>query len=106
MRVILISLAGLVGTLVLITGLNMFGMVSWSFFGKWGEQIRYDIHKESQTYRDGMQRNLDALMTDFHTSEGAARIGVTQAIRHQYSQTDVSRLPSYQQDFLREIGIY
>ena len=91
---------------VVVFGLRTLGMVSWSFFGKWGEEIRYDIHKESQTYRDGMQRNLSQLKLQWDAAEGAGRTGIEAAVKQQYSQTDTSEYPAYLQDFLRQVGIY
>lgn len=100
-----VAAAGVIGVSAALT----VGGIHWQgFLGRLWEQQRYEIHKESQAYRDGMQRTLDDLMQEFRKAENvAARIGVKEAIRHQFSQTDVSRLPAYQQDFLRnEIGIY
>ncbi|MCG7628957.1 hypothetical protein MHM88_14190 [Epibacterium sp. MM17-32] len=107
MKTILAWIAGIAAVFAVMFGLNVMGMFGKSFFGKWNEQIRYDIHKESQTYRDGMQRTLDGLMNEFRKADTVGKIGIKETIRHQFSQTDVSRLPAYQRDFLStEIGIY
>lgn len=88
-------------------GLTAIGLFGKSVFAPWAEQIRYDTHKESQTYRDGMQRTLDGMIADYNRADAAGRIGIKEAIRHQFSQVDTSEFPAYQQDFLRNtIGIY
>lgn len=81
------------------------GMISKSFFGKWNEQIRYDITKESAAYRDGMQRNLSQMQTDYLAADGAGKAAIQAAIRHQYSQTDTSEYPAYLQSFLAQMGL-
>lgn len=92
--------------LVVMFGLSSLGMVSKSFFGTWNEQIRYDIHKESQTYRDGMQRNLSQLLIDYRKADPAGQAAIKATVRHQYSQTDTSSYPAHLKDFLRETGAY
>ncbi len=93
----------------LIIGLNFalasMGMISKSFFGKWNEQIRYDITKESAAYRDGMQRNLSQMQTDYLAADGAGKTAIQAAIKHQYSQTDTSEYPAYLKSFLAQMGL-
>lgn len=81
------------------------GMISKSFFGKWNEEIRYDITKESAAYRDGMQRNLSQLQTQYNAADTAGKLGIKSAVRHQYSQTDTSEYPAYLQTFLAQMGL-
>lgn len=107
MRAILIGGVAIVGV-VGATMLMEIGGIKWSgFLGKLWEQERYEIHKESQTYRDGMQNTLSDLMREYERADTVGKIGIKETIRHQFSQVDTSRFPAYQQDFLRtELGIY
>lgn len=102
---IFITIAAVIALFAFIFGLQSLGMVSSSFFGKWREEIRYDIHKESQTYRDGMQRNLSQLQQDYINADEAGKAAIRAAVLHQYSQTDTSEYPLYLQAFLRQMGI-
>ena len=101
------TVAAIIGVIALNFGLASMGMISKSFFGKWNEEIRYEIHKESQTYRDGMQRTLADAMKQYQDASAAGKTVIKKTIEHQFSQTDTSQFPAYLQDFLRtEIGIY
>jgi len=86
--------------------LQSMGMVSKEFFGKWSESIRYDIQKESQAHRDGLQRNLMAMQTDYLAADAAGKSAIIAAVKHQYSQADTSEFPAHLKDFLRTAGIY
>lgn len=85
--------------------LNVGGMYSKSFFGKWNEEIRYDIQKESQAHRDGLQRNLSQLMIQHGSADAAGKAGIRATVMHQYSQTDTSEYPTHLQTFLSQMGL-
>ena len=106
LKIVGIFVAGFIAIIALNFGLASLGMISKSFFGKWGEEIRYDITKESAAYRDGMQRNLMQLQTDYLSADGAGKTAIKAAIKHQYSQTDVSEYPDHLKTFLASVGIY
>lgn len=105
MKLILGIIAAIILAGGVMFGLQSLGMVNYAFFGKWGEEIRYDITKESQAYRDGMQRNLSQMKFDYEDADAAGRIGIRESVRHQYAQTDTSEYPAYLQSFLREMGM-
>lgn len=93
------------GGLALVLLLS-YGTLHWSgFLGKAAEQIRYDIRKESASYRDGMQRQLMTLKLQYESADSAGKVGIRQAVRHQYSQTDTSEYPALLQSFLRDMGL-
>lgn len=106
MKAILAWIAGIVALFGIIFGLNVMGMFSKEFFGKWNEQIRYDIHKESQSYRDGMQRELGRIQMEWSKADLAGRIGIEAHVRDVYSQTDTSEYPNHLKSFLSQIGVY
>lgn len=96
-----------VAAILVILGLS-WGAMEWrGVMANRAEQIRYDIHKESQTHRDGLQRNLDDLKNQWERADAAGKAGIAATVKHQYSQTDTSEYPAYLQDFLRNVaGIY
>tara|TARA_R110000851_G_scaffold59347_1_gene137341 strand:- start:953 stop:1273 length:321 start_codon:yes stop_codon:yes gene_type:complete len=104
-KIVLGAVASFLVAMVLLFALNSMGMVSKGFFGKWNEEIRYDITKESAAYRDGMQRNLSQMQTDYNSADSSGKIGIRQAVRHQYSQTDTAEYPAYLQTFLTQMGL-
>lgn len=96
-----IGIASIVGL-----GLLSWGGLHWSgFLAKQREGIRYDIIKESQAHRDGMQRNLMQMQTDYLSADTAGKAAISAAVRHQYSQADTSEYPAHLQTFLRDMGI-
>jgi uncharacterized membrane protein YeiB len=104
-KTIVAWLAAIMGILVLMFLLSSWGMISKSFFGKWNEQIRYDIQKESQAHRDGLQRNLSNMQTDYLNADAAGKAAIQAAVRHQYSQADTSEFPAHLQTFLAQMGL-
>lgn len=105
MREIFYWVLGIIGFFLLLFVLNVGGMFSKSFFGKWNEEIRYDIQKESQAHRDGLQRNLMAMQTDYLAADAAGKAAIQAAVRHQYSQADTSEFPPHLQQFLAQMGL-
>lgn len=107
MKTVLAWIAGIIAFFATIFALNVWGMVNMEFFGKWRENVRHEIHKESTAHRDGMQRNLSALLNDYNAAtSNAQKIGIIATVKHQYSQEDTSTYPAYLQDFLGVAGIY
>ena len=105
LKLIAAGFAALVAVLALNFALASMGMISKSFFGQWNEQIRYDIVKESAAYRDGMQRNLMQMQTDYLSADGPGQAAIRAAVRHQYSQTDTSEYPAHLKSFLDQMGM-
>lgn len=105
MKNVMYALAGLVAFLIVMFLLNVAGMLGKSFFGTWNESIRYDIQKESQAHRDGLQRNLSAMQIDYLAADSAGKAAIAASVRHQYSQADTSEFPSHLTSFLSQIGL-
>jgi hypothetical protein len=96
---------GIIAFFAVLFLLNVGGMYSKSFFGTWNEEIRYDIQKESQAHRDGLQRNLSQLMIQHDAAGTAGRVGIQATVRHQYSQADTAEYPAHLQTFLSQMGL-
>jgi GH18 family chitinase len=105
MKLTLQIIAGTILFLAVMFGLKSLNMISYDFFGTWKEEIRYDIQKESQAYRDGMQRNLSDLKFQYDKADSYGRIGIRETVRHQYAQTNTSEYPPYLQSFLAQMGL-
>lgn len=96
---------GLIILIPTMFALNYAGMLGKSFFGTWNEQIRYEIQKESQAHRDGLQRNLSQLMIQYNAADSTGKTGIRATVMHQYSQADTSEYPAHLQTFLAQMGL-
>lgn len=106
MNKVLVGLAA-VGAVLGLMAVSYLSLQWGGFLGQAAEQIRYDIHKESQAYRDGVQRNIGNMIQQWTSANPAERTAIEATMRHQVSQVNINELPQYQQDFLRNtIGVY
>lgn len=106
MKPILASATALIVVICLGFGLNALGMISYSFFGKWQEQIRTDIQRESFAYTDGMQKNLQQMANDWAVADADGKAMILSGVRAQYASIDTTEYPAHLRDFLRTAGIY
>ena len=109
MRLALTIIGGLLAVIALSFVLNSAGMISYSFFGKWQEEIRHDIQMESTAYRTGMQSNLQQMLNDYNSADAAGKQAILSGVRAQYSQAKaahITEMPGHLRDFLRTAGIY
>lgn len=106
MRYVLYGIAGLLGVFALSFVLNSMGMISYSFFGKWQEQIRGEIQRESFTYTQGNMNNLQQMLNDYASADETGREMILSGVRAQYGSIDTSDFPPHLRDFLRTAGIY
>lgn len=101
-----VGVGGIALAIATLMGLSLGGLYWAGFLGKEAEKIRYDIHKESQSYRDGMQRELGRIKLEWDKADHTGRVGIEAHVRDTYSQTDTSEYPSHLKDFLSQIGVY
>ena len=90
--------------LVLTVGLlgfigNLIGLYSMSFFAPKAEQIRYNTFKQSQSYNDGMIRDLEDLKLEYQHADPDGRKAMQSIILHRFSVYDVNKLPVDLQGF-------
>lgn len=82
-----------------------YGMLQWGgVLGVASEQIRHDIIKESQAWRDGKARDLSRLCLEHSRADQAGKIGIANAIRDQFAAEDTSNVPAHLQSCLFETG--
>jgi len=96
----------IIAAFVGLAAVSYVGLQWGGFLAKTQESIRYDVTKESAAYRDGMQRNLVQMQTQYLTGDDTAKAAISAAVKQQYSQTDTSEYPQYLKDFLITFGIY
>lgn len=97
---VLLAIAGVLGFMAL----TYFGLQWAGFLGKEREQIRTNIIKESQAFKDGKRNELNRLYLEYQKADTAGRIGIANATRDMFAAVDTSGYPTHLQQFLFETG--
>lgn len=93
MKTVLAFIVGLVIFLGLIFGLNYFGYMQTAFFSPRVEQVRYNTFKQSQSYNDGMVRDLENLQMEYIKADAGQKLALRAIILHRFSVYDENALP-------------
>lgn len=83
---------------------NGLGLLSFSFFAPKVEAVRYSTFKESQSYNDGMIRDLQNLRLEYLKATPEQQAALRAITLHRFSVYDVSRLPPDLQSFYQSIN--
>ena len=75
------------------------GFISFAFWAPKVEQVRYNTFKESQSYNDGMVRDLQDLRMTWLAATPDQRILLRSTILQRFSVYDRNRLPPELQSF-------
>lgn len=89
--------------LPLIGGLGYLSYWAYSFYAPKYEQVRYNTFKESQTYNDGMLRDLQNLKMEYIKANDEQKGALKAMILHRFSVYDVDRLPYDLRSFYAEL---
>ena len=93
-------------TLVLLPLIGALGYISYlaySFYAPKYEQVRYDTFKQSQTYNDGMLRDLQDLQMEYTKANDEQKAALKAIILHRFAVYDVDRLPPDLQSFYNSL---
>lgn len=88
-----------IGLVVLVTlaafgfVLRGMGLLSFSFFAPKEEAVRYKVFKESQTYNDGMIRDLQELKLQYLSANDEQKLALRGIVLHRFSVYPIDRLP-------------
>lgn len=85
--------------LALVGGLGYVSYLAYSFYAPRYEQVRYNTFKQSQTYNDGMIRDLQNLKMDYLKANDEQKAALKAITIHRFSVYDTSRLPPDLQSF-------
>ena len=66
-------------------GLNYTSFAQYKFFAPRMEQVRHDTFAQSQSYTDGMQRDLDKLQMEYERSTPEQQIGLRDVVIHRFA---------------------
>jgi hypothetical protein len=74
------------------------------YFSPAFEQVRYDVQKNSQTYNDGMIRDIDNAYIQYQTATPEGKQALRAVILHKLSMYDTARLPVHLQNFYHSLS--
>jgi hypothetical protein len=89
--------------LPLIGGLGYISYMAYAFYAPKYEQVRYDTFKQSQTYNDGMLRDLQDLQMEYMKANDEQKAAMKAIILHRFAVYDVNRLPIDLRSFYQSI---
>ena len=90
--------------LPLIGGLGYISYLAYAFYAPKYEQVRYDTFKQSQTYNDGMLRDLQDLRIEYIKANDEQKAALKAIIIHRFSVYDIDRLPYDLRAFYMELS--
>lgn len=90
-----------IGALVFF--INILGFTNYSFFAPKVEQVRFDTFKQSQSYNDGMLRDLQELQLQYTTANTDQKVMLKAIVLHRFSVYQIDKLPLDLQSFYYSI---
>ena len=86
-----------------VFGLNLLGLANFGFFAPKTEQVRYNTFKESQSYNDGMVRDLENLRMQYINATADQKTALRSIIAHRFSVYPIEKMPPDLQSFYHSI---
>lgn len=83
---------------------NGMGLMSLAFFAPKVEAVRYSTFKESQSYNDGMLRDLQEMKREYLKANPDQQAALKAIALHRFSVYDINRLPLDLQSFYQSIN--
>lgn len=90
---------GLVIAVLIIESGNFLSFWNFSFFAPKVEQVRYNTFENSQSYNDGMIRDLQEFQLEWAGSTDSQKDTIRAVVLQRFSHYDESRLPTNLQLF-------
>ena len=90
--------------LPLIGGLGYISYLAYAFYAPKYEQVRYDTFKQSQSYNDGMLRDLQDLRMEYVKANDEQKAAIKYIAIHRFSVYDIDRLPVDLRVFYQELS--
>ncbi len=101
------SIGVIVVFVVIVTAIGFmtrgFGLISEKVFAPAQEQVRHDVFKESQSYRDGMANELDKMYLEYQKADEAGKAALRSVALHKVASFDVGKLPAHLQAFVNDL---
>jgi hypothetical protein len=85
--------------LPLIGGLGYISYLAYAFYAPKYEQVRYDTFKESQTYNDGMLRDLQNIQMEYLKANDEQKSALKAIALHRFSVYPEDKLPADLRNF-------
>jgi hypothetical protein len=84
---------------IVVIGLGAISYVGYSMFAPATEQVRYDTFKHSQSYNEGMLRDLYDLQREYIKANDDQKTALRALILHRFDSYDRKSLPADLQAF-------
>lgn len=96
-------LAWIVGFMLLVFSLGFLGdyldLIKLGFFSPRIEQVRYNVFKQSQSYNEGMLRELEETRLNYIKANPDQKLALRSIAIHDFEVYDVTKLPPDLQAF-------
>jgi len=103
MKAILYNIGILIAGAALIVGVSFGAFELHSHFWPKYEGLRYDVHKESQAYRDGMVRRLRNLQVQYQSGSPEQKQTLRSMIIHESADFPKENLPTDLNQFINQM---
>lgn len=100
MKNALLAIGGILAIFLLTWG----GIYVNGFFNAEREAQRNKVFKESQSYNDGMRKQLNDLYLAYQAADETGKIGIRNAVRDIFASVDTTGYPVHLQNFLSQTG--
>lgn len=103
MKEFFVSIGGLIIVIGFFMGLGYLSYLGYAFYAPRYEQVRYDTFKESQSYNDGMLRDLQDLKMEYMKANDEQKAMLKAIVLHRFSVYNINRLPTDLQVFYNSV---
>ena len=98
-----LAILGLCAFLVLIFGLNLFGLANYSFFAPKYTAVQNKVFQQSQQYNEGMIRDLENIQRQYIASPPDQRQALKALALHRFEVYPIDQMPPDLQNFYRSL---
>ena len=89
--------------IAIVLGFAFGGFELRRYFAPKYEGVRYDVHKESQSYRDGMVRRLRNLQIEYEKASPEHKQVIASTILHESADFPSERMPADLRQFINSL---
>lgn len=103
-KIVFLSIAGIVLCVVLAFGMELGGLQWQMFFGPKREAVRREVFKQTRSYNEGKEQELVKLRLEYMRADDESKGILQSTIRHSFSDYDENLLDSAElRSFLKQM---
>ncbi len=103
MKTTLYAILGLVCTLVLIFGLNYFGLVNFHFFAPKYENVKREVFENTQSYVEGKRQALTKHYNEWRKADNTNKEAIRMVVLQEFANFDTKLFTTEQLKWYNEI---